>query len=329
MYAIILVLISILIPANVLADARTNPNCVLTSHVCTDTADKWLGNQWVSRACWNWRDSYNCADGPAVNDCQPLINQGCTQLGSKCISTIADGSCGTFEQTYQCLNTPASTTTEQVCGVTTMCADGTCFDTATTPNGDFGSVAAQFAAAIAAGASAGTATSITNISIFEGTVKSCNKTIGGAKNCCSGGGGSGWGSSVIKGCPTDAQILHDARDAKQAHYVGTWCPAKFLGVCLRHQEVWCTFPSKLARIVIEQGRIQLGIGWGSAQAPQCRGFTPTELQSLDFAAMDLREFYNDITAKMTMPDPAATMNNVKSRITNYYSGGATNGGNLK
>jgi hypothetical protein len=74
------------------------------------------------------------------------------------------------------------------------------------------------------------------------------------------------------------------------HYVGTRCAKKILGICLKKNRVYCCFNSILARIVHEQGRAQLGIGWGSAESPNCRGLMPGELGSIDFSRVDLREY---------------------------------------
>jgi conjugal transfer mating pair stabilization protein TraN len=47
-------------------------------------------------------------------------------------------------------------------------------------------------------------------------------------------------------------------------------------------------------MVEEQGRAQLGMGWGSADNPECRGFTTDELQRLNFASMDFSEWYTNV-----------------------------------
>ena len=60
---------------------------------------------------------------------------------------------------------------------------------------------------------------------------------------------------------------------------------------------------KLARIINEQGRLQVVKGWGSARSPDCSGFSIAQLQALDFARMDLTEFYASIVPKL--PDAAA------------------------
>ena len=59
----------------------------------------------------------------------------------------------------------------------------------------------------------------------------------------------------------------------------------------------CCFASKLARIINEQGRPQLGIGWGSPEAPDCRGLSPEEFQSIDFSQIDLSEYIDDMEVK--------------------------------
>jgi conjugal transfer mating pair stabilization protein TraN len=68
----------------------------------------------------------------------------------------------------------------------------------------------------------------------------------------------------------------------------------------------CCFQSQLARIMHEQGRPQLqsfSSGWGTAQNPICRGFTPEEFQALNFSIMDLSEWEASLSANMTQIEP--------------------------
>ena len=56
----------------------------------------------------------------------------------------------------------------------------------------------------------------------------------------------------------------------------------------------------------EQGRPQLqsfSAGWGSAQNPICRGFTPEEFQTLNFSIMDLSEWEASLNENMTQIAP--------------------------
>ena len=81
------------------------------------------------------------------------------------------------------------------------------------------------------------------------------------------------------------------------HYIGEKCTVRVLGVCLQRKEVHCCFNSILARVIHEQGRPQIGRGWGNAHDPDCRGFTPGELNAIDFSKIDLREYMQYIEYK--------------------------------
>lgn len=107
------------------------------------------------------------------------------------------------------------------------------------------------------------------------------------------------------------------------HTIGTWCSSciNIFGSCVsctEHTTGKCCFNSKLARIVNEQGRVQVGKGWGSGENPDCSGFTITQLQSLNFAAMDLTEFYASIVP--TLPNLGAIQSGNSSKVPNCYYG---------
>jgi len=115
------------------------------------------------------------------------------------------------------------------------------------------------------------------------------------------------GMKVIMGggCdPGDFQTTM-ARDSGLCHYVGDFCYKRWAMVgCVQQARGYCCFNSKLARIMAEQGRPQLKSfgpdgGWESANAPNCRGFTPEEFQSIDFNRIDLTEYYAVIEKDMS------------------------------
>ncbi|GAB6075338.1 conjugal transfer protein TraN [Desulfurobacterium crinifex] len=95
----------------------------------------------------------------------------------------------------------------------------------------------------------------------------------------------------------------------QCHYIGSYCAVKVLGVCLQRKKTYCCFNSVLARIIQEQGRPQLGIGWGDAKHPNCRGFTPEEFQKIDFSKIDFSEWLPEIEQNVSN-----TISNVQSQI---------------
>lgn len=93
------------------------------------------------------------------------------------------------------------------------------------------------------------------------------------------------------------QMLALRRGANLCNYVGSYCSKKILGWCYERKQGYCCYNSKLAKIINTQGRAQLGKSYGSPQSPDCSGFSPTELASLDFSLMDMSEFYAEIIPK--------------------------------
>lgn len=108
------------------------------------------------------------------------------------------------------------------------------------------------------------------------------------------------------------------RGASLCHEVGSYCSRKILGSCMTHTHSHCCFNSVLSRIINEQGRVQVGRGWGDARNPQCGGFTIAELQSLRFDVMDFREFYASIVP--VMPNVSGIQGNNTTRVPACYYG---------
>ena len=124
-------------------------------------------------------------------------------------------------------------------------------------------------------------------------------------------------------CNEEEARLALKEGARLCHSVGTYCSScvRFLGACVSCTESTtskCCFNSMLARIVNEQGRVQVGKGWGEPKVPDCSGFTVAQLQSLDFAAMDFTEFYASLVP--TSPNLATLQTNNASRIPTCYYG---------
>lgn len=124
--------------------------------------------------------------------------------------------------------------------------------------------------------------------------------------------------SGILNCDQAEQILAMKKDTNLCHSVGSYCSNKIpiIRVCIEKTESHCCFNSRLARIINEQGRGQIGRGWGAPETPDCSGFTVAQLQSLNFAQMDLSEFYAEIAP--TLLDNARLQNQVKQKVNGYY-----------
>lgn len=73
-------------------------------------------------------------------------------------------------------------------------------------------------------------------------------------------------------------------------YIGTRCTERwkfgFGSVCVQKKETYCCFQTPLAKIVMQAAHQQLGISWGSAKSPNCRGITPEEFSRLNLDQVD-------------------------------------------
>ena len=124
-------------------------------------------------------------------------------------------------------------------------------------------------------------------------------------------------------CNEEEARLALKEGAGLCHSIGSYCSSCFrvLGVCVSCIERTtgkCCFNSMLARIVNEQGRVQIARGWGDARNPDCSGFTVAQLQTLNFAAMDFTEFYASLVP--SSPDLSTLQSNNASRIPACYYG---------
>ena len=381
-----------------ISTAAVAADCQKVSEACVDgPATKQISGYAVYRDCWRYQESFSCVSQNTVDDCQPLRDRGCSQIGSSCIDTGADGLCQLYEQTYQCKVASGATSTVANCGSQQFCMEGNCFATGYQPNADF----AKSVAMLEAQREAGKYIDADSLYVFNGYDNRCRKKLFGLVNCCSGGGtdtalftnlnlilaaggqvlgavgssytydalftadapdsviagfealfGVGGGTSALAGlmagdvsvaefvgslapgpwtiamlaiqlsgilnCEQAEQVLAMKRDSRLCHGVGGYCSSRtpIIKVCIEKTESYCCFNSRLARILNEQGRAQIGRGWGSAESPDCGGFSLAQLQSLDFSRMDLSEFYAEIAP--SLPDTGAMRARAQQKVESYY-----------
>jgi conjugal transfer mating pair stabilization protein TraN len=113
-------------------------------------------------------------------------------------------------------------------------------------------------------------------------------------------------------CEQEDQLTAMKKSQNLCVSLGSYCSSKILKVCVEKKEGYCCFNSRLARIIQEQGRAQLGKSWGSAKSPECSGFTLAEFESLDFSQIDLTEFIREIQPKAM--DVQALTERMNSRV---------------
>ncbi len=154
-----------------------------------------------------------------------------------------------------------------------------------------------------------------SLRIFTGKRRACHIKLFGLANCCKNSGLL----VALANCSASERELAEERNAGNTHYLGKYCSKRtFFGVCIRRSRSWCVFSSKLGRILHQQARPQLGIGWSS-----CRGFTVAEIERIDFAALDLSEFTRDLMdgsrePAVSLPDAGDTQAIMKDRVRDFY-----------
>lgn len=427
-----------LVPSDQCNALSSEPNCTKIDRVCTAGPEtRVINGLSVYKDCWAYEDKYMCATPQStVSDCsQYASNNKCTLKSTACINVLPGGQCGTTEKTYKCEETPATTTTTEVCDTMSCDANGVCIKIADSADKDFGTTAASMELA----RQIGTYIDPNSITAFNGEVSMCSKGNLGLSSCCGSKGGGqnnaslamsmlpnlgtaakevidvgssfvydslttnsslqqgvgtmisqinnwfsgsadydyfngsfdpsfsymGFTASVgaasagtvatmtlgttnvyisfnpyallasvaiqwLTACDQSDMLTGMRKGQRLCHHVGTYCGEKFLGACIKEYEGHCCYNSRLARIVQEQGRPQIGKSWGSAEAPQCGGFTEQELNQLDFSRMDLSEFVAEIQQKAvnTVPGTNRAAANVTNKVNSYFNNGQSNGGGL-
>jgi conjugal transfer mating pair stabilization protein TraN len=277
--------------------ARNRLSAQLEGSQCSDASGvKYVQGPPVKRDCWQWDETYSELGMPIYNKeplCQELMVQGCGQIASKCSDgpTSSNDFCKQRILSFSCpFQVPARTVS--LCGDQLICPNGEC----TKEYQDYKPATEDFkksATALEVAKEISSFAKSDNFSIFKGTSKSCKKHQLNIKDCCSD---KGWGMDLgLTKCSPEEIELGMSKEANRVHYINEYESGGLLDK--RSYKVYCVYPSKLARIIIEQGKIQQSKSFGSAHNPDCSGFTLDELQVLDFEQMNFSEFYDDVMKK--------------------------------
>lgn len=265
----------------------------------------------VTLACWRYEDTYRSQEA-TEGTCTALKNDSaCTRIGVECQDSDG-GICYSQKEIWQCQS--KSTGKGQVCGDELFCQDGTCVESQAQTNNHFAEAVSALAALAAAGEDAKGDTM--DVRVFTGKGQSCRKSGLGFSNCCQSGG---WGNDVgLAHCSDEEKALGKAREKGLTIQVGTYCSKKVLGACLQKKTSYCLFDSKLAQIGQEQGRKgQLGIGFGAAKNPDCRGMTVDELSKLRFDNMDFSAFFDELATKSDVPQDQQLLDRVSNSLKGF------------
>ncbi|MBP6952074.1 MAG: conjugal transfer protein TraN [Alphaproteobacteria bacterium] len=275
----------------------------------------------ITRPCWRYEYVYECAY-PSVNTCESLRKSTCEQIQSKCVKEFA-GVCIEWEQTYRCPTQVREEKERVSTGGFSLPPEEP--SPALTPNHDMQEAIAKLSVLndiqdeLRAN---GESYDADSIRIFKGKSRNCTIAFAGFKNCC--GNNKGWGVSLkLSGCNGEEKDLAERQKKRLCVSIGTYCATKVAGICLRKKKAHCCFPSKLSRILHEQGRPQLKLGWGKPDHPHCQGFTVDQLSRLDFDKLDLSEVFAEIIAKtkqVTQTTVNVVTRNLSDRVSQMTSG---------
>jgi hypothetical protein len=266
--------------------------CVYHTQRCVEGPEtRMIFGRPIVKDCWRRRRTYLC--GSAVSSsCAPFKVRGCEQRSVICERRVGDR-CGLYRKTFICRSNRYQSGKTRITGPVPFCLDGNCAAHKVDGNKDFAdsisklSIFRDMGKEFESGAVP---------SAFKGTLRRCSRSLLNFQDCC--GSGQGWGKSLklADACSAEERVLQTDRKNNRCVYVGTHCVEKEPAThrCLKKKSTYCCFGSKIGKILQEQGRAQLGLGWGDSQKPQCRALSIDELQRLDFDRFDMSALFEDI-----------------------------------
>ncbi|MBE8574105.1 type-F conjugative transfer system mating-pair stabilization protein TraN [Vibrio sp. OPT18] len=289
------------------------PECSSSQFTCIEGPEtRIINGVEVYRSCWKKRETYTCR---YPNTCSNLLTNPNDTLTCKlsepdkryCKIAIQN-QCLVYDVTLSCVEKKCEDI-NLICGEASFCLEGDCYAGEGQKNDDF----AESAAGLGALGAAAEDFSEDTVKIFTGKPAFCDKKPVGLSDCCSD---DGWGNDIgLTQCSEEEIGLGQAKDKGLTIKLGEYCAEDVLGVCIRKKQSYCQFDSKMARIIQEQGKVQLGLSFGNKKNPNCIGITPEQMQQLDFSKIDFSDFYEDMEEGMALPDMEHLQNTITDKFT--------------
>ena len=254
-----------------------------------------VNDELVPMTCTEEQTEWTCASTEYMSDCGPLeTDPGCSLTNSVCYAMDEDSVCGAFEQTYQC-GSPDSEAFDATCEAVNVTVGGVTQSIPHNTSDDIGhalvgiealnTLATEFEHDMSlADRLLGNVEDDFDVQYFSATRRRCRVGILRSINCCRD---SGWALGVIAECNEDEVALYGAKQAGAAVYMSTYCSERLLFVCAQRKRRYCTYNSRIARIISEQGLRQL---YGSFS---CRAMTQEELDKIDWNRIDFSSAFGE------------------------------------
>lgn len=282
---------------------------------CLSSGSRVIDGFEVTKDCWEYSYDKTC-DYPSKDNCRDYKHCYAVALREclledsmgNCVNQVQELSCKRWEPSV--IEQPeADVRYRQELGLSRIvcrgvpCIDGNCFDQSYVINDEMMDSVSKLSS-IAAAKGAGNL----QFKLFEGAEQHCSKKATSYTNCCSTSF-KGWGKALGAGCSDSEKDLIEKRKRNLCVYVGK-TKNETLGVTTVVKHRYCCFGSMLHKVIQVEGRKQLGLSFGSAENPDCRGLTLEEMMRLDFEKMDFSEFYAEIIQRMKLPN----LNDINARI---------------
>ena len=285
----------------------------------------------LTRACWQDEMALFCYDGSARANspaCESLEDKACSYRSEACSQYNEHGNCILWERAYSCpAGGSAAAETRTICtGGTRHCPDGNCSaDTKLYAKvSDLGIASANLSAlrAISSDMDEGLAA---GDAIFTGDTHHCRiKPVGQFIDCCQPN--KGLITRHFDGfCRPIEEALAEKRDAGLCR---ACAGSPLLGE--PSNPVWQRMPDPPARLLLlceqtrpyhpaARGGNQLGMGWGSAESPDCTPLTISQIEQIDFSALDFSEIFPEIYQAAENGGFGGVKTEAQTRIQQYYT----------
>jgi conjugal transfer mating pair stabilization protein TraN len=282
--------------AEALSSLSSNPKCrMLYSQIVLGPETRSINGTPIFRDHWERQLFFSCGDDQN-SKCVKLRERGAQLHKRRCLkkASFNENECDLWEKVYRISTGTIANASKVVFSGDAIWGLNSNFDSSYEANTDFGVAAttlAVFSDMKQEIEDSSVDFSHPKAKVFKGDVRECQRSFieGVLYDCCSKMDGIALASKLCR-CTSEEKDLAKKRDEGKCRYIGTY--KKNLGT--EKVQAFCCFSTKLARVIHEEGRKQLGIKWGSAEKPNCSGLSINQLQRMDFSQVDLTEAVEDL-----------------------------------
>jgi hypothetical protein len=123
--------------------------------------------------------------------------------------------------------------------------------------------------------------------------------------------------SMLEGNESINNALAALHANKKCYYIGRNILREVLAIPIHERYQFCCFESEFMRILHEKGRPFVGLGWGTAEDPICRGFTLEELNKIPLDKLDFAPIFESLLKNQLFGDMEALQDKTKAHITQH------------